>query len=156
MYLITGGAFNGKKQWVRKEFELDSKPYQWHSFYASDELEEWKMELIVLEGIERHVRRLIEKEEGSEAAREVWKEELAGWLNWETEKQGRQLILIGTDITKGIVPANAFDRMWRDAAGWCFQDAAEKADQVIQIWYGLPQKIKMRGNNNNETLYENR
>ncbi|MFK2826117.1 bifunctional adenosylcobinamide kinase/adenosylcobinamide-phosphate guanylyltransferase [Bacillus sp. B190/17] len=142
MHLITGGAFNGKKQWVKKEYKLEVVPYRWYSFYQTGEPIEWTDPIIVLEGIERHVRRLVEKEGSSEAARVAWNKEVAGWLEWEKEKQDRQLILIGTDMTKGVVPANPFDRMWRDAAGWCFQDTAYQAQRVIQVWYGLPQIIK--------------
>ncbi|MEK4031125.1 bifunctional adenosylcobinamide kinase/adenosylcobinamide-phosphate guanylyltransferase [Pseudobacillus sp. FSL P4-0506] len=145
MHLVTGGAFNGKKQWVKTSYGLEKKAHNWHSFYETDKTEEWTESVVILEGIERHVRRLIEKEEDPEAARIEWNKELAGWLEWEKEEESRQVVLIGTDITKGIVPANAFDRMWRDAAGWCFQDAAKQARRVIQVWYGLPQIIKNEG-----------
>ncbi|HEY9577783.1 MAG TPA: bifunctional adenosylcobinamide kinase/adenosylcobinamide-phosphate guanylyltransferase [Pseudobacillus sp.] len=145
MHLITGGAFNGKKQWVKTAYRLATNPHHWHSFYETEKIEKRTESIIVFEGIERHVRRLVEKEEDSEAARKAWNKGLDDWLRWEKEKEDRQVILIGTDITKGVVPANAFDRMWRDAAGWCFQDAAKQACQVIQVWYGLPQLIKNKG-----------
>lgn len=145
MHLITGGAFNGKKEWVKTTYRLEKKTHYWHSFYEMDKTEKWAKPIVVLEGIERHVRRLIEKEGDSEAARTKWNKELADWLEWEKEEENRQVILIGTDITKGIVPANAFDRMWRDAAGWCFQDAAGQSCQVVQVWYGMPQIIKNEG-----------
>ncbi|KMY53045.1 hypothetical protein AC623_02765 [Bacillus sp. FJAT-27231] len=144
MHLITGGAFNGKKKWVKEAYELSVNPYHWHSFYETEEIERWTEPILVFEGIERHVRRLIEKEEDLEMARQAWNRELGDWLRWEKEKEARQVILIGTDITKGVVPINAFDRMWRDAAGWCFQDVAKQACQVIQVWYGIPQFIKQK------------
>nr|WP_239587150.1 bifunctional adenosylcobinamide kinase/adenosylcobinamide-phosphate guanylyltransferase [Bacillus ectoiniformans] len=103
---------------------------------------EWSANIVVLEGIERYVRRLAEQCENADAARKQWKIDLQKWIDWEREHQERRLILIGTDMMKGIVPANSFDRMWRDAVGWCFQDTAESADLVCQIWYGLPQIIK--------------
>ncbi len=142
MQLVTGGAFNGKKQWVIKEYGLRERPHEWHSFYESGTLKEWSHDTVVLEGIERHVRRLLEEKESPEPARTVWQRQLAEWADWERRVQARRLILIGTDITKGVVPVNAFDRMWRDTAGWCFQDAARQAEEVIQIWYGLPERLK--------------
>lgn len=145
MHLVTGGAFNGKKQWVKEAYSLGEKRHIWHSFYHAGQLEKWTEPIVVLEGIERHVRRLVEKEEDAESARQVWNEQLTGWIDWESKEKNRQLILIGTDMTKGVVPANAFDRRWRDATGWCFQAAAKQACQVIQIWYGLPQIIKNKG-----------
>lgn len=142
MHLITGGAFNGKKQWVKQQYNLESGNHFWHSFYKSRTWDGWTEDIVVLEGIERFVRYLIEDKEDADQARKKWQELLGKWLEWEQLDDSHQLVLIGTDITKGIVPANAFDRMLRDAAGWCFQDAAAAADKVEQVWYGIPQTIK--------------
>ncbi|WP_100330352.1 bifunctional adenosylcobinamide kinase/adenosylcobinamide-phosphate guanylyltransferase [Bacillus xiapuensis] len=142
MHLITGGAFNGKKKWVIAAYQLDAIPHLWHSFYKEGKLPEWTEDTVILEGMERYVRRLLDGEDTPDAVRSCWKAELESWVAWESQRSERRLILIGTDITKGIVPANAFDRKWRDAAGWCFQEAAAQAERVISIWYGLPQRLK--------------
>lgn len=94
-------------------------------------------EIVVLEGIERFVRRLLEAHDTPDNAREAYRQQLNNWL-----KETDHLVLIGTDITKGIVPMNAFDRFFRDTAGWCFQDTAKAAARVDVIWYGIAETIK--------------
>ncbi|OMP68089.1 bifunctional adenosylcobinamide kinase/adenosylcobinamide-phosphate guanylyltransferase [Domibacillus epiphyticus] len=137
MHFVTGGSFNGKKQWVKDFYNLDVTPHQWHSFYEKEQIPFFKEDIVVLEGMERHVRILLEKAETSLEANALFKKELSSW-----KKEERTIVLIGTDIMKGIVPMNAFDRMWRDAAGWCFQDAAAFSERVDTIWYGIAQTIK--------------
>jgi len=137
MHFITGGAFNGKKKWVTNFYKLDQTPHQWHSFYEKKDVSEFTEELVILEGIERFVRTLLEQAETPEGARSLFQKELK---KWQTED--RFLVLIGTDITKGIVPMNSFDRYLRDAAGWCFQDAAAASSRIDTVWYGIAETIK--------------
>ena len=64
------------------------------------------------------------------------------WLEWEKQNSQRKVILIGCDISKGIVPMSAKDRKWRDITGWVYQDVVEAAERVDVIWYGIVQKLK--------------
>ncbi|MET1030146.1 bifunctional adenosylcobinamide kinase/adenosylcobinamide-phosphate guanylyltransferase [Domibacillus tundrae] len=137
MHFVTGGAFNGKKKWVTHFYGLDHTPHQWHSFYNEKEVPDFTEKVVVLEGIERYVRTLLEKAETPADARLLFKKKLAQW-----QAEDRTIVMIGTDMMKGIVPMNAFDRHFRDAAGWCFQDAAEAAERVDTIWYGISETIK--------------
>jgi adenosyl cobinamide kinase/adenosyl cobinamide phosphate guanylyltransferase len=54
--------------------------------------------------------------------------------------------VIGSDITKGVVPLEKENRIWRDLTGWAYQDTAAKAEKVDIIWYGLNQTMKRREN----------
>ena len=54
----------------------------------------------------------------------------------------RKLVVIGSDITKGIVPVEKENRLWRDVTGWAYQDLAAQADKIDIIWYGCNQTIK--------------
>ncbi|WP_050181800.1 bifunctional adenosylcobinamide kinase/adenosylcobinamide-phosphate guanylyltransferase [Domibacillus robiginosus] len=137
MHFVTGGAFNGKKKWVIDFYGLEKTPHQWHSFYKKTEAPAFTEEIVVLEGIERYVRILLERFETPEKARLLFRKELEKW-----KKEDRTVILIGTDITKGIVPMNAFDRFFRDTAGWCFQDVAAASGRVDTVWYGIGETIK--------------
>jgi adenosylcobinamide kinase/adenosylcobinamide-phosphate guanylyltransferase len=137
VHLVTGGAFNGKKQWVKEWYKLDEMDHQWHSFYEEKQVPDFTEDIVVLEGIERYVRTLLEKAETAFEARALFKKDLEHWA-----KEERDIVLIGTDMMKGIVPMNAFDRHWRDAAGWCFQDAAAASSRVDTIWYGIAEMIK--------------
>lgn len=46
------------------------------------------------------------------------------------------------DIGSGIVPANAFDRRWREKTGRALCSLAEKAAQVYIVRYGIGRRIK--------------
>ena len=101
-------------------------------------------DLLVLEGIEIWLKELT-KTYDSYRSREIWIQTIDQWLIWERAKPQRKLVVIGTDITKGIVPVEKENRLWRDVTGWAYQDLAAKAEKVDVIWYGLNQTIKLTG-----------
>ncbi|WP_100372647.1 bifunctional adenosylcobinamide kinase/adenosylcobinamide-phosphate guanylyltransferase [Bacillus sp. FJAT-45037] len=77
-----------------------------------------------------------------EESRDSFRQWLHFGLEWEAKNKGFQLLLIGSDIGKGIVPVNASDRNWRDLVGWCYQDIVKQAKVVQLVWYGLNQELK--------------
>jgi adenosyl cobinamide kinase/adenosyl cobinamide phosphate guanylyltransferase len=143
MHFITGGAFNGKSKWVKEHYGLNAVPHLWFSAYQGNSVpentENW-LDFVVLEGIEKWML-----EWSSQLAiheiRENWRRLLLSWIQWE-RAENRKLILIGSDISKGIVPMLAEERKWRDVTGWVYQDIVETAEKVDVIWYGISQKIK--------------
>ncbi|PWW20064.1 adenosylcobinamide kinase /adenosylcobinamide-phosphate guanylyltransferase [Cytobacillus oceanisediminis] len=142
MHFVTGGAFNGKSRWVRNFYQLENVPCQWVSAYKGETVtDSHKNGLVVMEGIEVWIRDWL-KESGDNEVRTRWQNHLREWLDWEKEDIHREIILIGTDITKGIVPMEAEDRKWRDITGWAYQDTAVLSDRVDLIWYGISRKIK--------------
>jgi adenosylcobinamide kinase / adenosylcobinamide-phosphate guanylyltransferase len=74
--------------------------------------------------------------------RQKWQSLLREWLEWESREYKRKLILIGCDISKGIVPMTPEDRSWRDITGWVYQDIVTDAERADVIWYGISQKLK--------------
>lgn len=135
MHFVTGGAFNGKRRWVRKMYP-DAK---WISAHEGESLLEAldfiNSSIVVLEGLETWIK-------DYSLSREEWKKIILDWEKWEQEKFGRQLVLIGTDIGKGIVPLEKENRNWRDLTGWLYQDIAAVSEKVDVIWYGINQTIK--------------
>lgn len=135
MHFVTGGAFNGKRNWVKRQYPKAV----WISAYCNDslihDLNHYDSPVIVLEGLETWVKDLSTDREG-------WRENVTFWLKWEQEVPGRKVVIIGSDITKGIVPMEKENRHWRDLTGWVYQDVAAVSKQVDVIWYGLPQTIK--------------
>lgn len=100
--------------------------------------------LLILEGIQVWLRELT-KSYDSDRCRDIWDTTINHWLLWEKADSNRKLVVIGNDITKGIVPMEKENRLWRDVTGWAFQDLAAKADRIDIIWYGLNQTIKKTG-----------
>jgi adenosylcobinamide kinase/adenosylcobinamide-phosphate guanylyltransferase len=145
LHFITGGAFNGKRAWVKKKYGLTGS---WLSAYQDTPLTEdfnhLNSDLLILEGIEVWLKDLT-KLYDSNSCREFWNHTIHNWLIWGKAESQRNLVVIGTDITKGIVPMEKENRLWRDVTGWVYQDLAAKADKVDVIWYGLNQTIKQTG-----------
>lgn len=142
MHFVTGGAFNGKSKWVKEFYQLDEVPHQWVSAYRGETAVEFDRNApVIMEGIEVWLRNGLKASAVGEV-RERWKNQLVTWLDWEKEDIHRKIVLIGTDITKGIVPMEAEDRKWRDVTGWAYQDIAAVSDRVDLIWYGINRKIK--------------
>ncbi|MCM3092883.1 MULTISPECIES: bifunctional adenosylcobinamide kinase/adenosylcobinamide-phosphate guanylyltransferase [unclassified Cytobacillus] len=141
MHFITGGRFNGKSEWVKEFYQLEDTPHKWISAYHGEFPDDLDYQLIVFEGIEQMIREWSSTLEFEEI-RGKWQAQLEKWLKWEKAAVNRKMVLIGSDMSKGIVPMEAADRKWRDASGWAFQDAAAAADRVDLIWYGISQKIK--------------
>ena len=147
MHFITGGAFNGKRAWVIKTYQVE-KDVSWLSAYENHPLPRnvnHHQNFLILEGIEIWLKLLSEQVDVKQSL-EIWNSCLNDWLKWEKEKAGRNVIIIGTDITKGIVPVEKENRLWRDLTGWAYQDTAAKAQIVDVIWYGINKTIKEKEN----------
>jgi adenosylcobinamide kinase / adenosylcobinamide-phosphate guanylyltransferase len=148
LHFVTGGAFNGKSKWVKEYYQLNETPYEWISAYQQKAVPE-KLEiteksdrrLIVLEGIEMWVKEWVETLEVTEI-REKWRYLLQKWLEWEHQHSLYQLVLIGTDVSKGIVPIKVNQRKWRDGTGWIYQDTVSASQRVDLVWYGINQQIR--------------
>ncbi|WP_077210573.1 bifunctional adenosylcobinamide kinase/adenosylcobinamide-phosphate guanylyltransferase [Bacillus dakarensis] len=141
MHFVTGGAFNGKRKWVSKTYGET----KWISAFQGEVLIEHLSPLnascVVLEGVEEWLRKLSLEMDINEA-RNYWKSIVLKWLDWESSAEGRRLVIIGTDLTKGIVPIEKENRNWRDLTGWAYQDLAAHCNKVDIIWYGINQTIK--------------
>lgn len=143
MHFVTGGVYNGKSKWVRQQYQVTDDSV-WVSAYRNHDFPETinpQSKLMVLEGLELWINQDTQQLDAADI-RASWKLRIDGFLNWEKENEDRHLIIIGNDLSKGIVPIEASDRTWRDACGWVYQDLAERADRVELIWYGINQQLK--------------
>lgn len=129
MRVVIGGAYNGKRAYVKKwlaeegitdvEWIAGELPPVSHTMVIVTDLEKW-----------------LENFEGDE--------EVANKLALEA-LENRKCIVILTDISRGIVPIEPEMRALRDRCGRLYQNMIQAADEVIQIWYGIPKTIKKRG-----------
>ena len=143
MHFVTGGVYNGKSKWVRQQYQVTDDSV-WVSAYRNHDFPETinpQSKLMVLEGLELWIKQDTQQQDAAEI-RTSWKFRMDRFLNWEKDYENRHLIIIGNDLSKGIVPIEASDRTWRDACGWVYQDLAERADRVEVIWYGINQQLK--------------
>jgi adenosylcobinamide kinase / adenosylcobinamide-phosphate guanylyltransferase len=146
LHFVTGGTHNGKSNWVKAYYkEQGSEPDVWLSAYNGDVLpdriDEHRGQLIIVEGLEQFVRQcVIDKD--LNGIREFWQKLLLSWQKWEKLNELHRLVLIGTDISKGIVPLERENRRWRDLTGWIYQDITQISNRVDIIWYGLNTQLK--------------
>lgn len=142
MHFVTGGAYNGKSKWVRDYYQGNGRvlnAYQGDSLPG--DLTGHDCDILVIAGIEQFVKE-DSKVLDMQTCRETWNNRLEQWRTWEESDQMRRVVIIGTDITKGIVPLEKDNRKWRDLAGWIYQDITSYADRVDVIWYGLNRQLK--------------
>ena len=87
-----------------------------------------------MEGLEWMIKHRLQEEslEQTIVYMKTFVEEL---LQWERIEKNRCVFLIGSDITKGIVPIDKEDRMWRDATGLIFSRSLKK--QIEWMLYGM-------------------
>ncbi|QKY68695.1 bifunctional adenosylcobinamide kinase/adenosylcobinamide-phosphate guanylyltransferase [Lentibacillus sp. CBA3610] len=144
MHFITGGAFNGKRKWVKKHYAADH--HLWLSAYESADLIKSSHEdfpaVAVLEGLEKWIHTKIDPALPPDTHRQNVINQIVPWLEWEKADSHRKLVIIGTDISKGIVPIDKRERLWRDITGWIYQDLVAQAERADVIWYGIEQTIK--------------
>ncbi|PLR77317.1 hypothetical protein CU633_11135 [Bacillus sp. V3-13] len=156
MHFVTGGAFNGKSAWVKKFYSLNESEHLWVSAYKGNSLPDLLFgRTIVLEGIEEWIK-TSHVNSSVDVSREEWRRLLQNWREWEAGHPARTFVVIGADITKGVVPADPGARQWRDLTGWVYQDIAKCSSRVDLIWYGISNQLKYTRGNEDENLYTHR
>ncbi|TCP31259.1 adenosylcobinamide kinase /adenosylcobinamide-phosphate guanylyltransferase [Scopulibacillus darangshiensis] len=162
MHFVTGGAYNGKRKWVTGHYGLANRSDSlWLSAYPPlkadilsyrkvatlDTLAETEgfQPITVIEGLERFIQQLLAQEKNDDLCRERWRSVFHMWRRWEIENNQRRIVIIGTDVGKGVVPVERSLRRFRDYVGWCYQDITDFSKRVDVIWYGVANTLKMEG-----------
>ncbi|WKA54106.1 bifunctional adenosylcobinamide kinase/adenosylcobinamide-phosphate guanylyltransferase [Planococcus shixiaomingii] len=129
MHIVFGGAFNGKREYVKEL--LGNQSVSWHE--AS--LPGTAASLSVIAGVEKWVKNMLEDGKSEE---EIIKEARTAILLNESSRQ----IWILTDINRGIVPFEPLERQQRDVVGRLYQFLFKEAESITRVWYGIPEIIK--------------
>ncbi|MEK4424658.1 bifunctional adenosylcobinamide kinase/adenosylcobinamide-phosphate guanylyltransferase [Solibacillus sp. FSL K6-1523] len=135
MYVILGGAYNGKRNYVETMLQKRGNVAV-HDI--AGEIPDIKAiaekDIVVISEFETIVQAMLEQRE------EVVAEQIAKQL-CELNKQA-QVICICTDMSRGVVPLEKDVRQMRDTCGRIYQKLCQEAETVIRVWYGLPQILK--------------
>ncbi|ANU22383.1 bifunctional adenosylcobinamide kinase/adenosylcobinamide-phosphate guanylyltransferase [Planococcus donghaensis] len=142
MHIVFGGAFNGKRQYVKNL--IQNEEASWHEGMMPPLIR--NDSVTVIAGVERWVKD--ELEQGLTEPQII--EQVKKTLSSSQSKQ----IWVLTDLNRGIVPTERIERETRDLVGRMYQFLFSEAQQITRIWYGIPQTIK--GADQNENLHENR
>lgn len=124
MILIFGGAYNGKLEYVKEQYNLNNNEI----FYCQGNKLDFSKK--VISGI--HVF-TYENAANEISALEYIKENI---------ELLRDKIIICDDISSGIVPIKKEERVWREETGKCLQYLAKEAHKVIRVYCGIPVIIK--------------
>lgn len=129
MQIVFGGAFNGKRQYVKGLVE--NREVSWYE----RELPPTASPLTVVGGIEHWVKGQLQKGVDENAIVQLVEQTVL------RQAPNRQIWIL-TDINRGIVPADPLERELRDVIGRLYQHLFQKAESVTRIWYGIPQTVK--------------
>lgn len=124
MILVFGGSFNGKLDFVLKEFNLSREDV----FFCKDEklnlhkkvvcgLQEFTYQCILnkinpLESLKENIDKLKDK------------------------------IIICDDISSGVVPIDKTERVWRESTGKSLQWLTKESDKVYRVFFGISKVVK--------------
>lgn len=140
MHIVFGGAFNGKRQYV-KELAGDRE-----AVWFEGELPKEAAPLVVAAGLENWIKAQLQN--GTDEKKIVQMVEKA-----IARQAPKRQIWILTDLNRGIVPADPLEREMRDVVGRLYQQMFTAAESVTRIWYGIPETLK--GADLHENLYKN-
>ena len=126
MILITGGAFQGKKAYAMERFHLTEQDMVNGADCTENDLFQAK----AVADFQEYVRRVL-KDGGDPSI-------LAEKLYTENP----ELIVITNELGSGVIPAEPFDRQWREASGRAACDLAKYATEVHRVVCGIGTVIK--------------
>ena len=126
MELIFGGAYQGRLEYAKSKYNLRDEDV----FFCSDESAEIDLSKPVIYCMEKFLLACIR--EGRNPA-----EEFKNIFDDLADK-----IVIGTDISQGVVPIDRELRMWREETGRAMVKIAEASQSVTRIFAGLPLTLK--------------
>lgn len=123
MIMITGGAYEGKADFVKTHYGCEitnGKSCDFESVFTAECISNYHL----------LVKRLIEK--GNDVI--DFTERLC--------RGNPSLIVITDEIGCGIVPLDKSDRIWREQVGRAGCIIAKNSDTVVRIFCGIPTAIK--------------
>ena len=135
MYVILGGAYNGKRSYVE----------QLMTTMALKEVIDCEGKLPDIAEATANKRFIIsEFETLVKPYLHLPEEETAKLIAEQILRLSEisEVFCICTDMSRGIVPLEKEMRLIRDTCGRLYQKLCHEADTVVRIWYGIPQLLK--------------
>ena len=124
MILVFGGAYNGKKDFIKEKFNINEEDI----FYCSDGEIDFSKKVIC--GLHKF----------------TYNNTLKNKSSLEYIKENKNLfkdkIIISDEISSGIVPLKKEDRMWREETGRCLQYLSKESSCVYRVFCGISTIIK--------------
>lgn len=138
MQVIIGGAYNGKRKYVKEK--LLNRVVGKINFFEGEIPEKSlfsKDDIVIVGNFEKIIRQKVHLDEET-IAKEIFIKLME--LNSRV-----RVVCVCTDIGRGVVPLLKEERKLRDACGRLYQRLFSESKDVVRIWYGVPQIIKGEG-----------
>ena len=126
MILITGGRFQGKKEYAEKAYPEHCRRWRDAALVPWDELYEASSILHLEEGIRKL---LADNEDPAEKTEELL-------------DRNPEALICCAEVGCGVVPVEEELRRYRDAVGFACRRIASEADEVVRLVCGIAQRIK--------------
>ncbi|WP_107841616.1 bifunctional adenosylcobinamide kinase/adenosylcobinamide-phosphate guanylyltransferase [Metasolibacillus meyeri] len=132
MHVYIGGAYNGKRNYVKQHYQ--HKVQHLFEGHIPEDTAFESQDVIIIGRFEQLVQQHAHLTE----------DEIVARLMEKLKQLDRQatLVCICTDMGRGIVPLEKEQRFLRDTCGRLYQAMFAHSEQVIRIWYGIPQIMK--------------
>lgn len=125
MNMVIGGAYQGKLKYAKETFRI-ADGWTDGAICAPEEVLEcrgvWNFHLLI--------RRMLEEQKDVEE------------LVRKLPKENPELCIVTNELGCGVVPVDAFDRLWREKTGRICTELAEKAEEVHRVFCGIGMVIK--------------
>lgn len=125
MILITGGAFEGKKEYAAKRFSFGENEITDGRTASAEEI----MKAVCVVNYHDFVKRISPFENPEEFTASLVRENPSA-------------VVIMNEIGSGIIPLEKSERIWREQTGRCGCIIASAASEVIRLCCGIPSVIK--------------
>lgn len=126
MKLITGGVFQGKKEYAKFRFELKDEDMTDGALASFEEIFQCRCMYHFHEWVKKGLK-------------ENW--DFQG-LEDRLLASNPRILLITNELGCGVVPIDAFDRNYRETTGRICTRIAAKSNQVIRVVCGIGTVIK--------------
>lgn len=141
MQLFIGGACAGKRDAVAARFPAAS----WHRLDPTQPFINSQQAMVadtplVITGVLDWLGAALERDD-NDALRQRWQGDMA-MLCQRADELNASLLIIVSEVGRGIVPMQPEQRRLRDLNGWFAQDATAQADRVWYVRHGLVIAIK--------------
>lgn len=126
MYLIIGGAYQGKSDYAVSTFRIDEKNIADGKTVGFECINKF----ICIKNFHIFVRRMIKAGKTTEE------------MKFLVDSLDENTVIITDEIGNGIVPVDRFERKWREQTGRLCCYIASKSQKVIRLIGGIPVIIK--------------
>ena len=126
MIMITGGAFQGKREAAVRITGIESDRIADGAQCSMEEL----MQASGVHGLHLFIRGMLDRGEDPSV------------LTEKIPSLNPDLVIITDEVGYGIVPMDKTDRLWREACGRVCTALASQCEHVYRVVAGVPMKLK--------------